>query len=303
LRARWYSPQIGTFLSRDAWEGDELYPLTLNGWSYVEGNPTTRLDPTGLASEPRRPEQYEWDAYSDFSNEYSAVALDRLIDLRHHIIAASQRHGFVPSSICTGSASQYQLLYALGAIVYRESLGYDIEISSVYGVPKEIAARFGISGPDGIPSVGIAQMRPNTALELESAGFVYVPISDDGNWLFTNPHPFEAPNEWICPHCQRVDRLLTPSWAIEYVAANMEYAKTRDGYYEPQLPGKELIDEWHRMAGWHNRGIVNFANPFWTNVTCRIITFHSMSMLFEVADIRNTSIIICIIILVNVGRQ
>jgi hypothetical protein len=35
-------------LSRDPWEGDELRPLTLNGWGYVEGNPINRIDPIGL---------------------------------------------------------------------------------------------------------------------------------------------------------------------------------------------------------------------------------------------------------------
>ena len=38
LRARWYAPETGTFLSRDAWEGNALYSQSMNGWSYVEGN-------------------------------------------------------------------------------------------------------------------------------------------------------------------------------------------------------------------------------------------------------------------------
>jgi RHS repeat-associated protein len=47
LRARWYLPSDGVFLSKDAWEGDELRPLTLNGWSYVQENPVNFIDPTG----------------------------------------------------------------------------------------------------------------------------------------------------------------------------------------------------------------------------------------------------------------
>jgi hypothetical protein len=228
-------------LSKDPWEGDELYPQTLNGWNYVEGNPITRLDPTGLSSKPKRPEQKDWDLYA-FPWEYSVQALDRLIDLRKHVVAASQRHSFVPGPICTASASQNQLMYSLGAIVYRESLGYDEEVASGESSIAEALARRGISvhsefpylGGE-IPSVGIGQMRPNTALELENAGFVRVPISEDEKCILIEPNSFEAPDEsLICPHCQRVDRLLKPVWAIEYVAANMEYARTRPGYYESQ---------------------------------------------------------------------
>ena len=35
-------------MSRDAWEGDELQPQSMSGWSYVESNPINATDPTGL---------------------------------------------------------------------------------------------------------------------------------------------------------------------------------------------------------------------------------------------------------------
>ena len=47
LRARYMQPGPGVFLSRDAWEGDTLRPLTFNGWLYVDGNPINLSDPTG----------------------------------------------------------------------------------------------------------------------------------------------------------------------------------------------------------------------------------------------------------------
>jgi RHS repeat-associated protein len=50
LRARWYLPETGTFVSKDVWEGDNLRSLTLNGWSYVEGNPVNFTDPSGFIS-------------------------------------------------------------------------------------------------------------------------------------------------------------------------------------------------------------------------------------------------------------
>ncbi len=50
LRARWYMPGTGTFLSRDAWEGDPRRSLTLDSWSHVEDNPINYTDPTGECS-------------------------------------------------------------------------------------------------------------------------------------------------------------------------------------------------------------------------------------------------------------
>jgi RHS repeat-associated protein len=48
LRARYYAPSQGRFLTRDIWQGDLTRPLSLNGWNYVEGNPANFTDPTGL---------------------------------------------------------------------------------------------------------------------------------------------------------------------------------------------------------------------------------------------------------------
>ncbi|MBX3038548.1 MAG: hypothetical protein KF758_16680, partial [Anaerolineales bacterium] len=47
LRARYYNPTDGRFLSRDTWDGDINNPLSLNKWMYVEGNPINRIDPSG----------------------------------------------------------------------------------------------------------------------------------------------------------------------------------------------------------------------------------------------------------------
>ena len=42
LRARYYAPQNGRFLSRDTWAGVYNRPASLNGWGYVKGNPVMR---------------------------------------------------------------------------------------------------------------------------------------------------------------------------------------------------------------------------------------------------------------------
>ena len=47
LRARYYDPATGRFISKDSWEGSPQRPLTLNAWNYVEGNPINSADPMG----------------------------------------------------------------------------------------------------------------------------------------------------------------------------------------------------------------------------------------------------------------
>jgi RHS repeat-associated protein len=47
LRARYLSPAQGRFLTRDIWEGDPENPAEYDAWSYVSGNPASRVDPTG----------------------------------------------------------------------------------------------------------------------------------------------------------------------------------------------------------------------------------------------------------------
>jgi RHS repeat-associated protein len=50
LRARYYDPGIGRFVSRDPWPGSGWRPQALNGWSYVENAPTNLIDPSGYSS-------------------------------------------------------------------------------------------------------------------------------------------------------------------------------------------------------------------------------------------------------------
>lgn len=47
LRARYYAPTSGRFLSRDTWGGDANSPMSYNVWLYVYGNPVNQIDPNG----------------------------------------------------------------------------------------------------------------------------------------------------------------------------------------------------------------------------------------------------------------
>jgi RHS repeat-associated protein len=50
LRARYYDPTIGRFISRDSVEGDITNPLSLNLYTYVTNNPLIYVDPAGHAA-------------------------------------------------------------------------------------------------------------------------------------------------------------------------------------------------------------------------------------------------------------
>ena len=50
LRARYYSPELARFLSRDTFEGTLTDPLSQNRYLYARGNPAVYVDPSGHMS-------------------------------------------------------------------------------------------------------------------------------------------------------------------------------------------------------------------------------------------------------------
>jgi RHS repeat-associated protein len=47
LRARYYAPWDGRFLSSDPWSGDYYQPISYNDWLYTYANPINLIDPSG----------------------------------------------------------------------------------------------------------------------------------------------------------------------------------------------------------------------------------------------------------------
>ena len=50
LRARYYNPQTGRFLSRDPFDGNRGEPKTLHKYLYAGGDPVNRIDSFGRES-------------------------------------------------------------------------------------------------------------------------------------------------------------------------------------------------------------------------------------------------------------
>jgi len=67
LRARYYSPLDGRFMSRDTWEGDYNHPITLGKWIYANSNPITYSDPTGYSAVVN----YDRDAAVNYAVKYA----------------------------------------------------------------------------------------------------------------------------------------------------------------------------------------------------------------------------------------
>ncbi|GIO36300.1 hypothetical protein J41TS12_11610 [Paenibacillus antibioticophila] len=51
LRARWYDPNTGRFVSKDPYQGSLDNPLSLNRYSYVSNSPLKYVDPSGYRQE------------------------------------------------------------------------------------------------------------------------------------------------------------------------------------------------------------------------------------------------------------
>jgi RHS repeat-associated protein len=86
LRARWYDPSIGRFITQDTYEGDISNPLSLNLYAYAQNNPERFIDPSGhMVQEPTvhhgegfgkmTPEDYVF--LHSFLRKYARTAAER----------------------------------------------------------------------------------------------------------------------------------------------------------------------------------------------------------------------------------
>ena len=80
LRARYYAPGMGVFTARDPYEGTPARPMSLNGYSYVEGNVVNAVDPSGA---------FAWDSYDSNDNSYLIEKGDYLACIARELIGTT----------------------------------------------------------------------------------------------------------------------------------------------------------------------------------------------------------------------
>jgi RHS repeat-associated protein len=78
LRARYYDPTIGRFLSEDMYRGNATDPLSLNLYSYCEGNPVVYSDPTGHWAEGYTDKNGVYHADPDYEEFHGSIAYQAL---------------------------------------------------------------------------------------------------------------------------------------------------------------------------------------------------------------------------------
>ncbi len=87
LRARYYDPSIGVFNSLDPFEGLVARPMSLNGYSWVEGNVPNMVDPSGLT--------INWsNLYENAPLEFLNAAFDNVSYSQY--VADAYHSGFIP---------------------------------------------------------------------------------------------------------------------------------------------------------------------------------------------------------------
>lgn len=78
LRARYYDPGDGRFLSQDSFLGDYNDPGTLNRYAYADNNPVLYVDPSGHVSVCMAGAgtiNMPWTDFSDFKSDWAGRAI------------------------------------------------------------------------------------------------------------------------------------------------------------------------------------------------------------------------------------
>ncbi|MGM0715506.1 MAG: RHS repeat-associated core domain-containing protein, partial [Bacillota bacterium] len=75
LRARYYDPKMGRFVSEDTYKGQVDNPLSLNRYTYVENNPIMFIDPTGNITFKEGWESFKkgWSTFTDPASYEKAI--------------------------------------------------------------------------------------------------------------------------------------------------------------------------------------------------------------------------------------
>lgn len=80
LRARYYDPSVGRFISKDTYEGEITNPLSLNLYTYVVNNPVAYVDPSGNYCVSPDGRNAHYGSCSDGNNVYNYFIPDYIAE-------------------------------------------------------------------------------------------------------------------------------------------------------------------------------------------------------------------------------
>ena len=186
MRARYYSPVLKRFVNADIIAGVITDPVTLNRYSYANGNPVSNIDPFGLSAERgNKTQKYDKEYYE--SKAYEKIKKNSV-----DILLYSWYYEVDPNIVA-------------GAIFVEQYYNYDW-----VDVLTDWIAFYGVIDM----SVGLGQIRLSTAKFLEEKGYVPKTSAEEGGWnipFIGFVHGTET--------MAREKRLENDSWNIIYAAA------------------------------------------------------------------------------------
>jgi RHS repeat-associated protein len=159
LRARYYQPEVGRFITKDPWQGDTWEPGALNRYAYVRNSPVNSSDPTGLQDDGYSSyESYRQSRQlvSDWFHQEGPV---RVVLGPEEPLTQDVRH--------SAGVRQFKVLWALGQYeVPWHWAGHTVDIR--WGAPLEYRIAWGIG----------LYLRAQWKLGMCSRPWVSVPVAD-----------------------------------------------------------------------------------------------------------------------------
>ncbi|MNV50396.1 tRNA(Glu)-specific nuclease WapA precursor [compost metagenome] len=132
LRARYYDPSVGRFISKDTYEGDVSNPLSLNLYSYTNNNPLGKIDPSGHL--PVNPDLWKANlAINQQKIAYEAAvrANDRNAMNKASSIANELRRDYLNKAKKLGLSTEGLLSSKDGILAYHDIVSEDKKVMRV----------------------------------------------------------------------------------------------------------------------------------------------------------------------------
>jgi RHS repeat-associated protein len=136
LRARYMNPTMGGFVSLDPFEGVSARPMSLNGYSWVEGNPIDMIDPSGFCATW----DFQCNILADYlQKKYGGNAADYRAQPVTELLKLYYLGGLIDASILPNLAYREDPDLVISAIQYKvnDLLSCDNAVSdgaSIFGI-------------------------------------------------------------------------------------------------------------------------------------------------------------------------